>query len=256
LDTSGNLIEAALGGLAGNAGPKALGGGNDGLDLGAFLLSLVGLGGFDSSSAACFLGIAGPGKLGSGSSCIVNGSSGETFRVTEGVTGMIMPVGKVGNPPTPISLESVGGVLNPVIVSGAVPDTGVAFIKSWANLTCVGTLVSRIDPEVEVDMLESIELFAPVFLGLTDISAPGEHAHGDGSGFKGEMVDTASDTLAAIARGDERPVPRLREMDILLSEGNSDRLLILGDLARTCVINQLSYDRVKTPCEGPPLTSW
>jgi hypothetical protein len=87
---------------------------------------------------------------------------------------------------------------------------GVDFNRSWAILTDVGTRVNLIDPDAD-ETLESIELVIPVVLGLVLNSGPGEAAQGEGSGFKGEMVETASETLAGIAKGEERPV---REMDI------------------------------------------
>ena len=74
----------------------------------------------------------------------------------------------------------------------------------------MGTRVNLIDPDVE-EMVESIELVMPVVLGLVPNSGPGEAAQGEGSGFKGEMVETASETLVGIAKGEERPV---REMDM------------------------------------------
>ena len=86
---------------------------------------------------------------------------------------------------------------------------GVDFNKSWAILTDVGTRVNLIDPDPE-ETVESIELVIPVVLGLVLNSGPGEGVQG-GSRSKGEMFETASKTLAGMAKGDERPV---REMDM------------------------------------------
>jgi len=88
----------------------------------------------------------------------------------------------------------------------------------------VGTRVNLIDPDAE-DVVESIEAFV---LGLTLSSGPGELAHGEGRGFRGEIVETASETLVGIAKGDERPV---RDTDIRRSDGNSERRLSLGELS-------------------------
>ena len=209
---------------------KALGGGNDGRWRGAFRFNRVGLGGRESSPADVFrvgdmvaLRSGLEATSGSGSSWMVEegGSSGVTFRVAEGVAGILVPdasTAKSCNSP-----RSIDGVLNPVMASGDEVD-GAVLSRSCASLTEVGTRVNLIDPDAE-DVVESIEAFV---LGLTLSSGPGELAHGEGRGFRGEIVETASETLVGIAKGDERPV---RDTDIRRSDGNSERRLSLGELS-------------------------
>lgn len=146
-------------------------------------------------------------------------SSGVTFRVAEGVAG-IWP--GISLAKSCSSARSIAGVLKPVMASGD-EVVGALLSRSCANLTEVGTLVNLIDPEAE-DVVESIEAFVR---GLTLSSGPGDVVHGDGSGIKGDIVETASDTLVGIAKGDESPV---RETDSRRSEGSSERRLNRGEL--------------------------
>jgi hypothetical protein len=145
-----------------------------------------------------------------------------TFLVAEGVAGIFDANASVDASRSP---RSIAGVLNPVIASGDALAGGAVFKRSWASLTEVGTLVNLIDPEAD-DVVESIE---PFVRGLTLSSGPGELAHGEGSGFKGDIVETASETLIGMAKGDESP--RL-DTDIRRSRsvGSSERRRILGEL--------------------------
>jgi hypothetical protein len=223
------VFGGAFGAVAGMA--NALGGGNDGRCRGALRFNLVGLGGRESSPTellrvlAVAVLISGCGTVsGSGSSWIVDeASSGVTFLVAEGVAGIFDANASAdGSNRSP---RSIAGVLNPVIASGDALAGGAVFKRSWASLTEVGTLVNLIDPEAD-DVVESIE---PFVRGLTLSSGPGELAHGEGSGFKGDIVETASETLMGMAKGDESP--RL-DTDIRRSRsvGSSERRRILGDL--------------------------
>lgn len=223
------MFEGTFGAVVGMA--NALGGGNDGRCRGALRFNLVGLGGSESSPTellrvlAVAVLISGCGTVsGSGSSCIVDeASSGVTFLVAEGVAGIFDANASVDG--SSRSLRSIAGVLNPVIASGDALAGGAVFNRSWASLTEVGTLVNLIDPEAD-DVVESIE---PFVRGLTLSSGPGELAHGEGSGFKGDIVETASETLMGMAKGDESP--RL-DTDIRRSRsvGSSERRRILGEL--------------------------
>lgn len=218
----------AFGAIVGMA--NALGGGNDGRCRGALRFNLVGLGGRESSPTellrvlAVAVLISGCGTVsGSGSSWIVDeASSGVTFLVAEGVAGIFDANASVDASRSP---RSIAGVLNPVMASGDALAGGAVFNRSWASLTEVGTLVNLIDPEAD-DVVESIE---PLVRGLTLSSGPGELAHGEGSGFKGDIVETASETLMGMAKGDESP--RL-DTDIRRSRsvGSSERRRILGEL--------------------------
>lgn len=247
--TSGSFGKGGDSSSASCNGVNALGGGSDARTRVAGFANLKELGfiGLDSVEAGSGGLVNAGGKAGKfrGSSSSIGISSGVGFLVATGVDGIVAINSEsscflIAVLVCRLRLEGNGGI---IILESLEGVLGVDFSTSVASRTDVGTRFSRIAPEDDVGLSPATERpdrDVPFASWLAVL------AHGDGSGFNGEIFEIACGRIGAAKLRESPPlllIDNLRPSEPLCE--NSDMRLDLTGLKRTMVSTA-----TVAPCKG------